>query len=673
MLERIGRYEILDRIASGGQGTVYRARDTVLDRVVAVKVINQNIEDDPAYLEALQREARLAARLDHPNITRVHDFQVENGIPYIVMEFVPDALDRELRGNERLPWRRAVEIGLQTARALQHAHDQGVVHRDIKPQNILLRETGAAALSDFGIARAFASSTKSQSGGVMGTPAYMAPEQWAGGAVDGRLDQYGLGIVLYEIIAGRPPFQGDSMEALYVQHRETLMPPMPSSLQVPTEVESVIRKTLEKPPDGRYGSASELAHALEGALTAGAIQRPETVVSSTPGRQSGRPEPLVTPRPPQPPAQPGQPAGSRSVSGHAGGISKWILFGGLASIIAAVIVVVGALTFWIERDAPDAVQDAVPANTPSPIMPPVLRGTPSPTNMTRANANGDPVLLGTLGSRGTATGQFIFPTDIAVASDGSVYVSDSGNHRIQKFDSEGIFINSWGTRGSDDGQFISPDGISLGADGVLYVADRRNDRVQKFTSNGVFISKWDSKRFIHEITKDSGAIVRSVEIILKSPLGIAVAPDGTVYVSCGIGSEIQRFTSDGIFIESMGHSATYGLGVAPDGTLYSASPSDNKIYMRAPGGDYIGSLGTGLQQPRDVSVAADGAVYVSDSANHRVLKFTDNSFAFKANATWKGTGEDALYYPRGIAARQDGIVYVADTSNDRIQKLWFGP
>ena len=289
MLQRIGRYEILDRVASGGQGTVYRARDTVLDRIVALKVINQSTEDDPAYLEALQREARLAARLDHPNITRVHDFQVEDGIPYIVMEFIPDALDRQLRGSERLPWRRAVEIGLQTSRALQHAHDQGVVHRDIKPQNILLRETGAAALSDFGIARAFASSTRSQTAGVMGTPAYMAPEQWAGGAVDGRLDQYGLGIVLYEIITGRPPFQGDSMEALYVQHREAPVPPISSSLRVPGAVESIIRKTLEKSPGDRYGSASELADALEGVLTGGVAQGPRTEVSPPQRREPARP------------------------------------------------------------------------------------------------------------------------------------------------------------------------------------------------------------------------------------------------------------------------------------------------------------------------------------------------------------------------------------------------
>ena len=143
MLERIGRYEILERIAAGGQGTVYRARDTVLDRIVAVKVINQPVTDDPAYLEALQREARLAAGLHHLNITTVYDFQVEDGTAFIVMEYVPDALDKHISQGRRLPWRRAVEIAAQVARALQHAHDSGVVHRDIKPSNILLRESGA--------------------------------------------------------------------------------------------------------------------------------------------------------------------------------------------------------------------------------------------------------------------------------------------------------------------------------------------------------------------------------------------------------------------------------------------------------------------------------------------------------------------------------------------------
>ena len=130
MLQRIGRYELLERIAAGGQGTVYRDRDTVLDRVVAVKVINQPVTDDPAYLEALQREARLAAGLDHSNITLVHDFQVEGDSAYIVMEYVPDALDRHLQGGSHLPWQRG-DRDSPTGSKRQHSHDKGVVHRDI--------------------------------------------------------------------------------------------------------------------------------------------------------------------------------------------------------------------------------------------------------------------------------------------------------------------------------------------------------------------------------------------------------------------------------------------------------------------------------------------------------------------------------------------------------------
>ena len=136
MLQRIGRYEILERIGQDEQGTVYRARDTDLDRIVATKVIDQPVDGDPGYSEALRREARLAARLDHPNTVTVYDFQVEDGIAYIVMEFLPDALDRQLGLQRRLSPQRATEIALQICRGLSHAHEQGVVHRDIKPANI---------------------------------------------------------------------------------------------------------------------------------------------------------------------------------------------------------------------------------------------------------------------------------------------------------------------------------------------------------------------------------------------------------------------------------------------------------------------------------------------------------------------------------------------------------
>ena len=149
MLQRIGRYENLEWIATGGQGTVYRAQDTRLDRIVAVKVITQPVSADPEYLDALQREARLAAGLDHANVTTVYDFQVEDGTAYIVMEFLPDSLDKHIRPGQPIPYRRAAEIAIEVSRGLAHAHTQGVIHRDIKPGNILLTSGwgGSARLS----------------------------------------------------------------------------------------------------------------------------------------------------------------------------------------------------------------------------------------------------------------------------------------------------------------------------------------------------------------------------------------------------------------------------------------------------------------------------------------------------------------------------------------------
>ena len=158
MQQRIGKYELEERIAAGAQGTVYRARDTELDRIVAIKVIDQSVADEPAYGEALRREARLSSSLDHPNVVTVYDFQIEDGRAYIVMEYLPNALDRLLNSQRRLSPRRATEIVVQICRGLAHAHARGVFHRDIKPANILLPDDGDVKIADFGIARALASS-----------------------------------------------------------------------------------------------------------------------------------------------------------------------------------------------------------------------------------------------------------------------------------------------------------------------------------------------------------------------------------------------------------------------------------------------------------------------------------------------------------------------------------
>ena len=283
MLQRIGRYEILERIAAGGQGTVYRARDTVLDRVVAVKVLDQPVTDDPQYLEALQREFTLAASLDHPNVITVYDFQVEDGTAYIVMEYVPASLNKQFRAEQPLPYQRAVEVAIEVCRGLAHAHQNGAVHRDIKPQNILLTGEGIAKVSDFGIARALASSIQSRTTRTMGTSWYLSPEQWSGSSVDGRADLYSLGILLYEMLTGLPRFEGESMEALFVQHRKSPLPSLPGQLGVPGAVEDVVRKALEKRAEDRFADADVMATALEGSLTR-ADDR-ESLKTRAPGRE----------------------------------------------------------------------------------------------------------------------------------------------------------------------------------------------------------------------------------------------------------------------------------------------------------------------------------------------------------------------------------------------------
>ena len=258
MQQRLGKYELLERIGQGGQGTVYRARDTDLDRIVAIKVIDQSVVDDPEYSDALRREARLAASLDHPNVVTVYDFQVEDGTAYIVMEYVPNALDRLLGTQRRLSSRRASEIAAQICLGLAHAHESGVVHRDIKPANILLTANGDVKISDFGIARALASSTRSRGTSAMGTPYYMAPEQWNEGNVDGRADIYSLGILLYEMLTGNVPFQASTIQAIYVQHQNDPVPDISRNLNVPPTLEDAVKKALAKRSDLRFQSPDDM-------------------------------------------------------------------------------------------------------------------------------------------------------------------------------------------------------------------------------------------------------------------------------------------------------------------------------------------------------------------------------------------------------------------------------
>ena len=263
------RYRLDQRIALGGMGAVFAATDERLGRPVAIKLLKDELAQDPQFIERFRREARAIAALSHPNIAGVFDYGEDNGRHYIVMELVQGRdLARVLREDGRLSPERAVAIGVQVCDALAHAHAAGMVHRDVKPANIIVADD-RVKVTDFGIARAAGHSTLTATGSVLGTAQYISPEQAAGKPIGPASDLYSLGIVLYEMLTGSVPFTGDSAIAVAMRHVSDDVPP-PSSLNpdVPPGLDHVVARATAKSPNDRFHSASDMGAALRDSLTA---------------------------------------------------------------------------------------------------------------------------------------------------------------------------------------------------------------------------------------------------------------------------------------------------------------------------------------------------------------------------------------------------------------------
>ncbi len=263
-----GRYEVIGRAGSGGMAEVYRARDELLGREVALKVLSERFSRDKAFVERFRREAQAAANLSHPNIVSLYDYGSDDDTYFIVMEFIDGkALSDVIAAEAPLMPERAADIAAEVAAALQRAHSAGLVHRDIKPGNIMITSAGQTKVTDFGIARALrrdGETTMTQTGMVIGTAAYLSPEQAQGNTVDARSDVYSLGCVLYEMLTGRPPFAGDTPLSIAYKHvRESAARPSQSNADVPRELDAIVLKALAKNPDNRYDSATEMQQDLQ--------------------------------------------------------------------------------------------------------------------------------------------------------------------------------------------------------------------------------------------------------------------------------------------------------------------------------------------------------------------------------------------------------------------------
>ncbi len=278
--EKIGRYTILGMVGKGGMGVLYRAHDNVLERDVALKMMLVDFSHDTAARERFLREARAVARLAHRNVVTIHELGEVDGTPYIVMEFLGGRdLDALMKAEVQLSLVQKLEIASQVCEGLAYAHEQGIVHRDIKPGNVRVLDDGTVKILDFGIAK-FAMSSVTQTGTVMGTPSYMAPEQIMGQPIDGRSDLFSAGVLLYELLSGTKPFQGDSPTAVVYQIMNGEPVPLKNSIpDLPDPINDIVTHALRKNPEERYGKAKQMAADLQ---TVRAMLDPQLHTGKTP-------------------------------------------------------------------------------------------------------------------------------------------------------------------------------------------------------------------------------------------------------------------------------------------------------------------------------------------------------------------------------------------------------
>ncbi|MCS7282451.1 MAG: Stk1 family PASTA domain-containing Ser/Thr kinase [Anaerolineae bacterium] len=363
-----GRYRLVELIGSGGMALVYKGVDTLLHRPVAIKILREAYASDPAFLARFQREARSAAQLDHPNIVTVYDVGQDGNLHYIVMEYVDgEDLKSIIRREGRLSVDRAVDIAIQIAAGVGHAHKMGIIHCDIKPQNILITRDGLVKVTDFGIARALSESGLTDPEVVWGSPTYFSPEQAAGERPVPASDVYSIGVVLYEMLAGVPPFRAEKPTALALMHLREEPPPLSVyNPRVPSQLEWIVRKLLAKEPSARYRTAEQLAIALQeyrdrmmqatGVYVPPGV-RPSPPRPGIPSRPEGAPPPPsragVPPR--REPTGPAQPAAIPEERG-----TDWLtwILGAIATIAVIGLIPLWALVYqaWSrsERYAPPA-------------------------------------------------------------------------------------------------------------------------------------------------------------------------------------------------------------------------------------------------------------------------------------------------------------------------------
>ncbi len=622
-------------------GEVWRAYDTAIDRVVALKVLPANFADDQVYQERFRREAHAAASLNEPHVIPIYDFGEIDGRLFVTMRLVEGRDLQTLLAEGPLQPARAIGIIDQIASALNAAHRIGLVHRDVKPSNILIAENDFAYLIDFGIARAIGETALTSAGAVIGTWAYMAPERISTGHSDPRGDTYALACVLYECLTGSQPYPGSSMEQQITAHL-TKPPPRPSALRhdLPSELDTVIATGMAKNPDARYPTVSELAEAARAAITV-STTGPASMPPAEPMRPTQRRAdvPAMAAMPPSPneSATGGMPLSAPTQYRPATAPPPWVPAPQgapqppatkprkrLMVIIAAAAVLLIAATV--------ATITLITRSGPTPTSP----GPSGPTSRSpEPRTYGAQVTLPFTKLAG--------PEGVAVDTAGAVYVTNKHTPEVVMLPAGASVPTMLPFTRLD-----FPAGVAVDTAGTVYVAEYfQNDRVLKL------------------------AVGASTPTVLPFtglhwPKGVAVDTAGTVYVADTFNDRVVALAAGSAtetVLSFAGLRSPEGVAVDAAGAVYVADTSNSRVVMLAADSTNQSVLFIGLKNPWGVAVDAAGTVYVTDTGNNRVLTLAAGATT-QSKLPFTGLKE-----PEGVAVDTAGNVYVADTGNDRVVKL----
>ena len=658
----LGRYQVIEQLGEGGMASVYRAFDTRLERYVAIKVILTDFQSSNQFLKRFEREATALAQLSHPNIAKIHDYGEQEGMPYLVMEYIPGGTMKPLLGRPLDP-ARAARLLLPIAHALGYAHQQNIIHRDVKPANILLTESGEPMLSDFGIARILeADTTKGLTGtGIgIGTPEYMAPEQGMGEKVDQRADIYALGVMFYELVTGRKPYRADTpMAVMLKKTTEPLPAPRQFVPGLAADAENLIFKALAREPQNRFQDMDSFAAALE-KLTRGEAHADWQTLLSSDGSSAAVPAPVSFP-------------GKRQPWMITAVIALVVLFSGIALVFG--------LQALLRKDEPPpepspvalmaASPTAVPAAAtqpptqppapapmavPAPQLPfPAGFPVPRPAAAISAKNTAGVVELARWG-RGAAQ-QVAYSPDgslLAVSTVNGIYLYDAAALDLLRLVEEagGAYHFAF----SPDGQTLATSDAKLlrfwqVADGELYRSLDVETKLFALSPDGQLLASASKDDVVQLWGAGGGELLHDLEGHTNDVTCLAFSPDGSLLASGSWDNTVKVWNvGDGSLLYSLEGHTNYiqALAFTPDGRLLASGSSDLTVRLWQVESGQVDKVIEAGGNVRSLAVSPDGSLLAVGASHALQVWRVSDSYLVSAFEDMEGYASTLSFSPDGL-------------------------